>query len=64
MFASLTLVPMLAGLLLNPEAQQMLQGGDLRDRNWLEPRRTGCARRLPARKLFLATVGWSLVLVG
>jgi HAE1 family hydrophobic/amphiphilic exporter-1 len=66
MFASLTLVPMLAGLLLNSaEAQQMLQGGDLRDRNWLErevARTSAVFRRLQSKleSFLLATVGWSL----
>ncbi len=74
MFASLTLLPMLASLFLNPaEAQQTFQLGESGDaelqaqgsRNWLERSvmRTSFAfRRLQSKleRFLLATVGWAL----
>jgi hydrophobic/amphiphilic exporter-1 (mainly G- bacteria), HAE1 family len=74
MFASLTLLPMLASLFLNPaEAQQTFQLGESSDaelqtqgsRNWLERSvmRTSFAfRRLQSKleRFLLATVGWAL----
>lgn len=72
MVASLTLVPMLAGLLLNPaEAQQVVAAGDGRAQtpgtsgNWLErsvARTSAVFRRLQSKleRFLLATVSWSL----
>ncbi len=72
MFASLTLLPMLASLFLNPaEAQQTFQVGDSSDSdqriqgNWLERSvmRTSLGfRRLQSKveNFLLATVGWAL----
>jgi hydrophobic/amphiphilic exporter-1 (mainly G- bacteria), HAE1 family len=71
MFASLTLLPMLASLFLNPaEAQQTFQLGDSRDSeqpqgNWLERsvmRTSLVFRRLQSKveSFLLATVGWAL----
>jgi HAE1 family hydrophobic/amphiphilic exporter-1 len=66
MFASLTLVPMLAGLFLNQaEAQQMLQGGNYVGRSRLEravAQTSAVFRRLQGKleHFLLATVGWSL----
>jgi len=63
MFASLTLVPMLSGLFLNQaEAQQMFQGraiatGLKNDRADIGSFSTVAEQ---ARKILLATVGWSL----
>lgn len=78
MFASLTLVPMLASLFLNPaEAQQTFQTGDFSthgnlpepSRNWLErsvAQTSAVFRRLQSKleSFLLATVGWALGLVG
>jgi HAE1 family hydrophobic/amphiphilic exporter-1 len=73
MFASLTLLPMLASLFLNPaEAQQTFQLGDESDSesqvqgNWLERsimQTSFVFRRLQSKleSLLLATVGWALV---
>ncbi len=74
MFASLTLLPMLASLFLNPaEAQQTFQLGDendreldtLGERSWLERsvgRISALFRRLQSKfeSFLLATVGWAL----
>lgn len=74
MFASLTLLPMLASLFLNPaEAQQTFQAGDDPNsavqtpvrRNWLErsvARTSAVFRRLQTKleSFLLATVGWAL----
>jgi HAE1 family hydrophobic/amphiphilic exporter-1 len=71
MFASLTLLPMLASLFLNPaEAQQTFQLGDASaaeqvQGNWLERsvmRTSLVFRRLQSKveRLLLSTVGWAL----
>ncbi|MBI4779811.1 MAG: efflux RND transporter permease subunit [Oscillatoriophycideae cyanobacterium NC_groundwater_1537_Pr4_S-0.65um_50_18] len=71
MFASLTLLPMLASLFLNPaEAQQTFQLGDDNDTeplqgNWFERsvmRTSLVFRRLQSKleRFLLATVGWAL----
>jgi HAE1 family hydrophobic/amphiphilic exporter-1 len=74
MVASLTLVPMLAGLFLNPaEAQQIVDAGNDDERstlpetsgNWLErsvTRTSAVFRRLQSKleRGLLATVGWAL----
>ncbi|MBD2212983.1 efflux RND transporter permease subunit [Nostoc linckia FACHB-104] len=72
MFASLTLLPMLASLFLNPaEAQQTFQLGNTSDsqiqgsRNWLERsvmQTSLVFRRLQSKleSFLLATVGWAL----
>ena len=66
LFAALTLIPMLAGLLLKrTEAEQMLSGG-YRDGNWLgnAVAKTSAIFRLVQGKLekfLLKTVRWSLV---
>jgi len=63
MFASLTLVPMLPGC-FSTRGTADAQGGEYSDRNWFESdRATSAASTVAeqARKILLATVGWSLV---